>query len=265
MAGRILLLQRTWRLRSRIITRPVSRFRAYAAGANRRNDDFNKEFAQLEEVAKFGGAAHLHQRTATGETIIDAVAQETQRGYDAIFVGASELAGKEVIGGDMLRQLVNVARAPVVIVRGGRAKAPFMRLLTPITGASFSRLGATVAMQYAQVFKSRVTALYVHEGALLSFRSRADMEDGEEFVEEVCKLGDELGVSIETLLGTGRKPESVILKAAHNGDYDLLVMGVLFRSSEQRIYFGPRVREVLRGARCSVALVVPPHHSVPES
>lgn len=243
----------------------ITIFRAYEAGTNGRGDEFDKEFAKLEEVAKFGGAAHVHKRIASGETITDAIVQETQRGYDAIFVGASELAGKEVIGGEMLRQLVNVASAPIVIVRGGRAKAPFMRLLAPITGASFSRLGATVAMQYAQVFKSRVTALYVHEGALLSFRSRAGVEEGEEFVEEVRKLGGELGIDIETLVGSGRKPENVILSAAHNGDYDLLVMGVLFRSSEQRIYFGPRVREVLRGARCSVALVVPPHQSLPES
>jgi Kef-type K+ transport system membrane component KefB len=243
----------------------ITIFRAYAGGANGRDDTFNEEFAKLAEVAKFGGATNVHSRTASGETITDAITQETQRGYDAIFVGASELAGKEVIGGEMLRQLVNVARAPVVIVRGGRTKAPFMRLLSPITGASFSRLGATVAMQYAQVFKSRVTALYVHESSMLSFRSRAGIEEGEEFVEEVRMLGDELGVDIETLVGSGRKPENVILSAAHNGDYDLLVMGVLFRSSEQRIYFGPRVREVLRGARCSVALVVPPHQSLPES
>jgi nucleotide-binding universal stress UspA family protein len=90
---------------------------------------------------------------------------------------------------------------------------------------------------------------------------RSGAQEGEEFVEEVR----ELGVDIETLVGSGRKPEDVILTAAHNGDYDLLVMGVLFRSSEQRICFGPRVREVLRGARCSVALVVPPHQSLPDS
>ncbi len=100
---------------------------------------------------------------------------------------------------------------------------------------------------------------------MLSFRSHAGVEEGDEFVQEVSKLGNELGVDIETLVGSGRKPENVILSAAHNGDYDPLVMGVPFRSSEQRIYFGPRVREVLRGARCSVALVVPPQQSVRES
>jgi Kef-type K+ transport system membrane component KefB/nucleotide-binding universal stress UspA family protein len=244
----------------------ITIFRAYTGNDNgRRNDAFNDEFAKLEEVARFGGAQHIHQRSASGETITEAITEEIQRGYDAVFVGASELAGKEVIGGEMLRQLVNAARAPVVIVRSGKTIAPFRRVLTPITGASFSRLGATVAMQYAQVFKSRVTALYVHEGPMLSFRSRAGVEEGEEFVQEVRKLGVELGVDMETLVGSGRKPENVILSAAHNGNYDLLVMGVLFRSSEQRIYFGPRVREVLRGARCSVALVVPPHQSLPES
>jgi hypothetical protein len=35
-------------------------------------------------------------------------------------------------------------------------------------------------------------------------------------------------------------------------------MGVLYRSSEQRLYFGPKVRQILRNVRCSIALVVPP-------
>ncbi len=39
----------------------ITIFRAYSAGSNgRRNDAFNQEFAKLEEVAKSGGAAHVH-------------------------------------------------------------------------------------------------------------------------------------------------------------------------------------------------------------
>jgi nucleotide-binding universal stress UspA family protein len=39
------------------------------------------------------------------------------------------------------------------------------------------------------------------------------------------------------------------------------VMGVLFRSSEERLFFGPKVREILRKAQCAVALIVPPQPS----
>jgi Kef-type K+ transport system membrane component KefB len=245
----------------------VTIFRALIAGNGKSASAYNEEYAKLQEIAQFGGAARVYQRSATGDSIADAIAQEAQRGYDAIFVGASEQGGREELGGEVLRQLIATASAPVVIVRGGGGgKTPFMRLLAPITGASFSRLGATVAMQYAQAFKSRVSALYVREANMLALPWRVadgQAHEGEEIVEEIRKIGGELDVEIETLVGSGRKPENVILNAAHNGDFDLLVMGVLFRSSDQRLYFGPKVRQILQNVRCAVAVVVPPQPSTP--
>ena len=135
---------------------------------------------------------------------------------------------------------------------------------SPITGAAFSRLGAAVAMQYTP---------YVSGSAHDAVRARARAacpsprcwwlpsqatDGGEEFVDEIKRLGDELGVSVVTKIGSGRRAEDVIVNAASNGDFDLLIMGVLYRSSDQRLYFGPKVRQILRNVRCSVALVVPP-------
>jgi hypothetical protein len=43
------------------------------------------------------------------------------------------------------------------------------------------------------------------------------------------------------------------------GHFDLLLMGVLYRSVDQRVYFGPKVERILRDfARCAVAVVVSP-------
>jgi hypothetical protein len=36
------------------------------------------------------------------------------------------------------------------------------------------------------------------------------------------------------------------------------VMGVTFRPSERRLYFGPKVEYILRNARCAFAVVVTP-------
>jgi hypothetical protein len=41
------------------------------------------------------------------------------------------------------------------------------------------------------------------------------------------------------------------------------VMGVMFRPSERRLYFGPKVEYVLRNARCAFAVVVTPEISRP--
>jgi hypothetical protein len=48
------------------------------------------------------------------------------------------------------------------------------------------------------------------------------------------------------------------LRALDVGHFDLPLMGVLYRSIDQRIYFGPKVERILQDARCAVAVVVSP-------
>ena len=72
------------------------------------------------------------------------------------------------------------------------------------------------------------------------------------------QLAQEVGVGLETQVDAGRRPENVILRVAEDGKYDLLVMGVLYRSTQRRLYFGPKVEQILRRAECAVAVVVSP-------
>jgi len=243
----------------------ITVFRATTPGSPDTSAQFNEQFQRIKGIAEQSGANVVQQRTGTADTISEAIEEETARGYDAIFAGASQLSGQATLSGDILRELVANAQAPVVIVRDAGAKVPLKRILSPITGAAFSRLGPAVAMQYAQTFHGQLTTLYVREGTLpalpaMMFSRQRDRDGGddEEFVDEIKRLGDELGVDVETRIGSGRRAEDVITNAASNGNYDLLVMGVLYRSSDQRLYFGPKVRQILRNVRCSVALVVPP-------
>jgi Kef-type K+ transport system membrane component KefB/nucleotide-binding universal stress UspA family protein len=241
----------------------ITVFRAMTPGTPDTSAQFNEQFERIKAIAESSGAHSILQRTGTAETISEAIEEETARGYDAIFAGASQLDGHAALSGEVLRELVANAQAPVVIVRDAGAKVPLQRILSPITGAAFSRLGAAVAMQYTLTFQGQLTALYVRERAALSLPSMLTAstrsgEGDEECVDEIKRLGDELGVAVVTKIGSGRRAEDVIVSAASNGDFDLLVMGVLYRSSDQRLYFGPKVRQILRTVRCSVALVVPP-------
>ena len=241
----------------------ITVFRAMTPGGPDMTAQFNEQFARIKAIAESSGANSILQRTGTAETISEAIEEETARGYDAIFAGASQRGGQAALGGEVLRELVANAQAPVVIVRDAGAKVPLRRILAPITGAAFSRLGAAVAMQYTLTFQGQLTTLYVRERAPTPIASMLNprppqTNEGEEYVDEIKRLGDELGVSVDTKVTYGRRAEDVIVNEASHGNYDLLVMGVLFRSSEQRLYFGPKVRQILRNVRCSVALVVPP-------
>lgn len=221
---------------------------------------FESEFARLRAIAAGSGAVNVYQRAGSGDSVVDAILQESERGYDAIFAGASHLQGHDALSGEVLRGLLRTVRAPVVIARNVGTAMPMRRVLAPVSGASYARLGATVGMLYAQAARGEATALYVRERPILAWHALAQGQggEGEDVVGEIRKLGEQLGLSVATRIDSGPSPESVILRTLREGEFDLLVMGALLRSTEQRLYFGRRVDRILRGAPCAVAVVVPP-------
>jgi Kef-type K+ transport system membrane component KefB len=234
-----------------------------ATSASDEKADLNERFAKLKMIAELCDAAHVIQRSAAGESISEAIIQEAQRGYDAIFVGVSQVQGEELLKDPVLLEVLRDSPAPVVIVRYLEGAAvPFQRVIAPVTGAAYSRRGAIMAMLYAQAIATRVTALYVMENPEGRFpgmlRGIRMARTGQQIVDEIKVLGTELDLVIDGQVGAGRKPESVILHTVETGKFDLLVMGVLSRTAEQRLYFGPKVDRLLRDSNCSVAIVVSP-------
>ena len=241
----------------------ITVFRASTAAAEPVAAANDTEFARVKAIAEMSGARNILQRTGSAETIAQAIIKETERGYDAIFAGASPLEGDYALGGEVLRTLVDRAQTPVVIVRTVSAHLPLRKILAPTTGAPFSRLGATLAMLYANATGAQITALYVKEGPTVTLRDfyrrrPTAPADGAPIVEELRQLGRQVGVRLETRVEAGARPESAILNVADKGGFDLLVMGVTFRPSEQRLYFGPKVEYILRNTRCAFAVVVTP-------
>ncbi|MGH7917832.1 MAG: cation:proton antiporter, partial [Candidatus Binataceae bacterium] len=233
--------------------------------SKRKSDEFDAQFARIKAIAALSGARNIYQRSGSAESIPDAIMRESARGYDVIFAGASQFQGPDALGGEILREIVRSAHAPVVIARNVGAPTPLRRVLVPTTGSQFSRLGATLAMLYASATAAEITAMYVKETSLMSLRGlypRVPNAERAPIANEVQALGQELGVSINTHVTSGNRPENAILSMAERDNFDLLVMGVLFRPVDGRLYFGPKVESILRNARCAVAVVVPPESLV---
>jgi nucleotide-binding universal stress UspA family protein len=171
--------------------------------------------------------------------------------------------GEELLDDPVTLEVLRDSPAPVVIARYvAGAAVPFERVIAPITGAAYSRRGAAVAMLYAQAIETHLTALYVMENPEARFpgmlRGIRLARNGQQIVDEIKELGSELELKIDGQVGAGRKPEAVILHTVETGKFDLLIMGVLYRSVDQRLYFGPKVDRILRQSNCSVAIVVSP-------
>jgi K+:H+ antiporter len=237
--------------------------RANVTGNANERANLNQRFANLEMITDLCGAGHVLQRTAEGESISEAIVDEAQRGYDAIFVGLSAVEGEELLNDPVTLEVLRDSPAPVVIARYvSGASVPFERVIAPITGAAYSRRGAAVAMLYAQAIETHLTALYVMENPEARFpgmlRGIRLARSGQQIVDEIKELGSELDLQVDGQVGAGRKPEAVILNTVETGKFDLLIMGVLYRSVEQRLYFGPKVDRILADSNCSVAIVVSP-------
>ena len=92
----------------------ITVFHAAARDSNGGTDEtaaFDAQFARYKQIATAAGAANVYQRTGSGESIIEAILQESERGYDPIFAGASQVHGHAVLGGEVLRGLLRRARA----------------------------------------------------------------------------------------------------------------------------------------------------------
>jgi Kef-type K+ transport system membrane component KefB/nucleotide-binding universal stress UspA family protein len=218
-------------------------------------------FAGLKAIAELCGAHNVHQRVALGDSIAELILNESRRGYDAIFMGASQLRQRDRLSSSVMREFLAEVTAPVIIARSYGESMHFKRVLAPTTDAYYSRVGIAVAMLYAQSIKTDISALYVMETPSMLrgiFSGRKPIRPGGEIVGEVNDLAKQLELTVDTQIGSGTRAEKVILRALADGKFDLLMMGVLYRSVNQRVYFGPKVEHILESARCAVAVVVSP-------
>jgi hypothetical protein len=70
------------------------------------------------------------QRTAAGESMSEAIVEESQRGYDAIFVGVSALDGEELLDDPVMLEVLRDSPAPMVIARSvAGGEVPFKRII----------------------------------------------------------------------------------------------------------------------------------------
>lgn len=111
---------------------------------------FDRQFDLIRSIAELSGALVVYQHSGSADSISEAIAKESERGYDAIFADASSAEGDYALGGEVLHSVVANAQSPVIITRHVGARMALRQLLVPTTGAAFSRLGAILALLYAQ-------------------------------------------------------------------------------------------------------------------
>ena len=132
---------------------------------------------------------------------------------------------------------------------------PFKRIVVPIGGTSVDPDVIRVAATLAKSSKAQLLAIHVIEvrwNLPLDAILEPETERGETLLDDAVKIGEQLGVTIETELLQAREAAAAIVDTARERDADLIVLGMPFRKRLGKVYVGRTVQDVYVGAPCAV-------------
>jgi universal stress protein A len=138
----------------------------------------------------------------------------------------------------------------------------YRRILVPTDFSPCSRAALDLAIEMARGFTSSLSLLHIvvpSEYALGRQDVIAMVLDGvRASLAEERRHAVEAGLgNVETVLGEGSAARQIV-KTAHQGDYDLIVMGTHGRSGLDHLIIGSVAENVVRHARCEVLTVRQP-------
>jgi len=128
----------------------------------------------------------------------------------------------------------------------------FRRILVPIDGSSHSLRAASVAIDFAQRYGSRLTFLHV-------VPSEKDRTEAEKVFEKVKKMVEDAGVVANYKIKHADIPNSSItaeiLKEAKDGLYSAIIMGSRGLTESEELTIGDTAMSVSLFAPCSVLII----------
>ena len=138
---------------------------------------------------------------------------------------------------------------------------PFKKILIPTDGSEYTKQAIARGLEIAKLTGGEVTALYVvDQTSFINFPMDSTIvsvytlleKEGKEAVEYVRKLGQEMGVKVNTKIEEGAPSRKI---ADESKDFDLIVMGTLGRTGISKLLLGSTAERVVRFAECPVLVV----------
>lgn len=198
-------------------------------------------------------ASDVLARVETGR-VDRAVAKESRKGYDLLFVGVQKMRNADGSFSSNVDRAASGFDGPMaIVIAGGRSEnlsANGFNVLIPVNGTEPSRRGAEIAFALSPAETSRVTALHVSErasaaGARRSGHSRPKRTPERALLKDLSALARRYGHSgLRRAVHTRESPETAILDEARRIAADLIVVGAARRTGET-FYLGQTVANVL--------------------
>ena len=137
----------------------------------------------------------------------------------------------------------------------------FRRIIAAVDGSESSKQAAKKAIDLAKDIGVDVTALYVIQNPNEVYPELGTMypdtivlikKEGRLILDEVKKMGSELGVNVKTKLVMGFPDQEIIKEAGKN---DLIVMGCKGKSALNRILMGSVCEKVMHHSSSPVMVI----------
>jgi len=140
----------------------------------------------------------------------------------------------------------------------------FKRIIVPTDGSEIAKKAAKKALALALATDTEVVALHViNIPGLPSLYALPDelpyeqlheliRKEGRSYLDEIEKMGKQMGVNVSKKLVDGHPAEEIIKEAQED---DLIVIGSKGRTALDRLLMGSVAENVVRHAHCPVMLV----------
>jgi nucleotide-binding universal stress UspA family protein len=129
------------------------------------------------------------------------------------------------------------------------------RIIVPLKGMSVDADVIKIAVTLAKPAKAQIIAIHVIEvrwNLALDAILDTETERGEEVLDNAAKIAQQAGAQIETELLQAREAAAAIIDTARERQADLILLGMPYRKRLGRVYVGPTVEDVYKGASCAV-------------
>lgn len=200
-----------------------------------------------------------------------AILAEADRGYDLLVLGATTRGtnGDGPLFEHFVDDVIQESPCPLLVVTSREDEDPAARtadlcrsrILVPISGADSDRYAAEVAFAMSSQGETEIDLVHVVSRAQHEQRMGGDeaiqhaVKIGQDIVAKTGKLGEAMGVRVNTDVLVADQPEQAIVDRANGGGAELVVMASGRKPTTHRAFFGHRIDYVISHASCPVAVV----------
>jgi nucleotide-binding universal stress UspA family protein len=132
---------------------------------------------------------------------------------------------------------------------------PFKKILVPVKGTSVDPDVIRFAITIGKAPKAEITAVHVIEvrwNLALNAVLDDELDRGEELLAEAARVAEQSGGAVKTELLQAREAAAAIVDTARSQAFDLILLGMPYRTRLGKVYVGRTVQDVYVTAPCAV-------------